>query len=463
MIASISYSSINDASSAADKTAKKLDAYVGQLEKHVLKKLNNYDGDWTDNIETARNKTNSKISALNDMAISFRDYSNDLDELKKTCTSVDKAVKNRVSTLTGQFKEAHGIRNSVVQNTLSYYFTSAGNSNCVGRYIGDRKDDLDQIGEHIKSKIKTWYNYEGGKEFLKGALVALLEIAIALATLLSGGTIFAIIAAVIALASGVVNLINEFRAYGAAQNGDPALGRRRSEINTAQDWMRKSDNKYLHWGAAAVDAVSLVCSAATLITGVKDLLKNGFKWATGNTQPLEEIEWKNVFSKDTFQKFGSKLKESFKIGGKGGVGKMLRDFRGDFLQNLKDHFLFKDGGTLKEDAKVLKNGLKLGKGFISGGLSFGLIMENLVMPNVSMGNITTIDIGDGGQMELDFDSIKMKDFYDVYDDTTKIIDNNLISNPDKALFNKLSIPSNISVSIPNVQIPQINIPAINAA
>ena len=125
--------------------------------------------------------------------------------------------------------------------------------------------------------------------------------------------------------------------------------------------------------------------------------------------------------------------------------------------------MFKDGGTLKEDAKVLKNGLKLGKGFISGGLSFGLIMENIVMPNVSIGDITTLEVGDGGQMQFDFDSIKMKDFYDVYDNTTKIIDNNLISNPDKALFNKLSIPSNISVSIPNVQIPQINIPAINAA
>lgn len=85
------------------------------------------------------------------------------------------------------------------------------------------------------------------------------------------------------------------------------------------------------------------------------------------------------------------------------------------------------------------------------------------MPNVSIGDITTLEVGDGGQMQFDFDSIKMKDFYDVYDNTTKIIDNNLISNPDKALFNKLSIPSNISASIPNVQIPQINIPAINAA
>lgn len=47
--ASISYSSLKDASSEAKAVAKKLDKYADSLYSNVYKKLNKYDGSWNSN------------------------------------------------------------------------------------------------------------------------------------------------------------------------------------------------------------------------------------------------------------------------------------------------------------------------------------------------------------------------------------------------------------------------------
>ena len=467
--ASISYSSLKDASSEAKAVAKKIDKYADSLYDNVYKKLNKYDGSWTSNLTNARSKTNAKISELRSEQSKYESYATDLIDLRDECKEVDKAVKSRVSSLTTSFKESHGIKNSKVENAISYFFTGLGNETAFGRWLGEKGDQFEAGKDYLKSSIKEWYNYEGGKEFIKGVLVAVLEIAIAVIGIITGTGILAIIAACIALAAGVVNLINEFIAYDQTNNlNDPARGRRTSEINSVQDWLRTSDNKTLHTIAGGIDLVNLICGISAVISGVDKLLKNGYKWATGSVDDLAKIEWKNVFSKNTFKQFGTKfvnqfkdLKLGLKFGGWDFAKKLLLDFGSDFLNNLKTYFT----GT---GWKSVSNSAKFAKDIIAKGITFKVVIQNIIIPNVGVGEITTIKSGKDGQCYFDFDSIKVKDFYDIFDDTkSKVIESDFWSSGDgdisKSVLNKLSEITDINITIPEIHVPEINMPVLRAA
>ena len=242
-IASISYGSIKNAASEARDVAKKLDKYANTIDNSVYKKLNKYDGPWTGNISSARSKANAKIDWLRDEAGRYRDYADDLDNLKEECERVDKAVKSKVSSLTASFKETHGINNNVVINTISYLFTSVTNSTSTGRWMNTQTDAFETEASYHKQAIEDWYDYNGGKQLITGIAVAALEIAIAVAAIvLSGGAVLVVVATVIgsliAIANGVCNIVNEVRAYNLTQDGDPATGKRRSDQDTIQDTLR---------------------------------------------------------------------------------------------------------------------------------------------------------------------------------------------------------------------------------
>lgn len=469
--ASISYSSLKDSSNEAKAVAKKLDKYADSLYDNVYKKLNKYDGNWNSNVSIASSKTNAKISDLRSEQSKYETYATDLIDLRDECKEVDKAVRSRVSSLTASFKESHGIKNSKVENAISYFFTGLGNETAFGRWLGDKGDQFEAGTDYLKSSIKEWYNYEGGKELIQGVLVAFLEIAIAVVGILTGGSLLAIIAACIALAAGVVNFINEGIAYYQTNNPDdpdPARGRRTSEINSVQDWLRTSDNKTLHTIAGGIDLVNLICGISAVISGVGSLLKNGYKWATGSVDDLAKIEWKNVFSKNTFNQFGTKfvnqfkdLKLGLKFGGWDFAKKLLLDFGSDFMNNLKTYFT---GNGLKS----VKASLGLTKDIIEDGITIKVVFENIIAPSVSIGQITTLDNGEIGQIKFDFDSIKVKDFYDIYDDTkSKVVESDFWSSGDsdisKSVLNKLSEITDINITIPEIHIPEINMPMLRIA
>ena len=90
--ASISYSSLKDASNEAKSVTKKLDKYADSLYDNVYKKLNKYDGSWTSNLSTAKSKTNAKISELRSEQSKYETYATDLIDLRDECKEVDKAV-----------------------------------------------------------------------------------------------------------------------------------------------------------------------------------------------------------------------------------------------------------------------------------------------------------------------------------------------------------------------------------
>ena len=488
--ASISYSSIKNAAGEARDVAKKLDKYADSINSTVYKKLNNYEGSWTSNITSARSKANAKISELRNEAGKYRSYANELDDLKTECESVDKAVRSKVSSLTASFKAAHGIKNSVVVNTISYFFTSVGNSSKTGRWLNEQEDRIDAGMDYIKQRIEDWYDYEGGKDFIKGLLVGVLEIAIAVVgvVLLFLGTITGVwaiivavatvVAAVIAVANGFANIVNECRALGYGAD-DPATAKRKSDLNTIQDTLRvETDSEFWHNFATGVDIVNIVCSVITVLDSAGKLLKNGYKWATGNIDELTDLRVKDILSKDGRGKFWSGFKGKIGSGLKD-IGKALKthdwrffgdallDFKTDFLSNLKNRYTFK-ADNLKVNLKTGKNIMDIGKVLAKDGFDIGKLVEKIVVPCINVAGITTLTFPEGGgQGQFDFSNITLKDIVDLKDFKEKIWDKGSElfdgGNIDSSVLEKINTPAEINVSIPEIHIPEINIPIVRAA
>ncbi len=323
--------------------------------------------------------------------------------LRDECKRVDKAVRSKVSSLTATFKETHGIRNSKVENAISYFFTSIGNSSGFGRWLSDKADMFRTGTNYLKESIKEWYNYEGGKDLIKGVLVDLLEVAIGVlsivAAILTGGALLVIIAGVvagvIAVANGIANIVNEGRAYNATQNDDPATGKRLSAENTIQDFMRDGDitdetggglfgvNNHVNLSrniATGIDVVNLCCTVITVVSSVGKLLKNGYKWATSSSKSLTDIKIKDLFSKDFFKGIGSKFKTGFKdikAALKFKDWSIAKDFGtrmfSDFKFNLSKRFA--NFSSVKDGIKTTKNYLSISKDLFKDGFTLSNIFD----------------------------------------------------------------------------------------
>lgn len=469
-IASISYSSISDAKSEAKQLSRKLDTYADHLNDQVYKKLSSYNGQWTGNLSDAKSKIGSKISDLRSASSKYGNYANDLGELKEECQNTDKAVKSRIATLTASFKKANGIRNSHIENGLYYLGTSIGNSSVGGRWVNDKIDKSKAGLTYIKDKLKVWYNYEGGKELIKGILTVVLDVVIAVASVIaviaSGGALVIIatcVAAAIAAFNAGVNLGNEINAYKERQNGDPAMGKRYSAEDTIQDTLRKeTDDSFWHGVATAVDGVLVVCTLIQLGDGLKNLVKKGFKWATNNPSELNDIEIKDIFSKEFFKGIGSKLKNGVSDiykAAKSGDWTYFKSGAVDFLTDFKANLLKK---YTKNGVKSLKSGAGVLKNFINDGVTGKLILEKILMPGITIGESDyTID---GNQIQFNFDGVDRivaDDFYDIGDKImNKIIGSDAFGNGtsfDSSVLEKLSSFSNIDISVPDIKVPDVNI------
>ncbi len=510
-IVSISYGSLKDASNEAKAVAKKLDSYADSIESSVYKKLNSYGGSWSSNLTNAKSKLNAKISNLRSTADKYNTYTSNLIDLRDECKNTDKSVRSTVSSLTATFKESHGIRNSKIKNAINYFFTSIGNSTSTGRWLGDGKDLYKASNNYLKKSIKEWYNYQGGKELIKGALVGALEVAIGVlaivGAILSGGALLVLIAGVvggiIVAANGLANIWNEGKAYSATGSNDPATGKRRSEINSWQDYLRSSfifgddgedyeyNESYNAW-ATGIDVVNLVCTVVTVVSSCGKLLKNGYKWATGDATKLKDIKFKQIFSKDAFTAFKGKIKF--------GIGDGLADIKmalkyhdwsiveklgtrmlRDTGRNLKAEFwdFFETNGDFNRKGAVasIKNMLSIPKDILKDGFTpsniFDVGLNSVVIPSITAFTVNSTDgtiiSSEGGQMQFDFtDKITFSDLTGLFEKGRKIpstasglFSNGSSNNVD--VISKLSSSCNINISIPEVYMPSIKMPIIRAA
>jgi len=496
--ATISYSSLKAASSEANQVAKRCTKYADNLNSLVYNKLNRYNGNYTGNISTAKTKTNAKIAALRNKSQAYTNYATDLSDLRDKCKSTDTTVKSMVSTLTATFKSNHGIRNSKVENTINYYLTGLKNSSAAGRWLSNKKDKVDSVKDYIKQSIEDWWDYEGGKELIKGVALGILDVVIAISSIvtaigaiLTAGTLLAVIAGVAALVAGSIALVNgivstneEFAAYNTTKNGEPATGRRRSKIDSLQDYLRSSFvygddgehyeyNSTLYKIATGIDIVNFVCTAITFVDGVGNLIKNAYKWTTNSFANIKNLRVKDILTKDNISAFTQKVKISFK-NGIGDISTAFRsgnfqkikefifDFGDDFINNLKKGYTFK---IFAEDSKIssyvqhgfelVKNYASITKTLVSEGISskslaIDIGFNTLLLKNLNMTEIVTYNPDKVGVFAYDISAIGFNDIKGLYTDTKGFFSDL------GDVLNKLNDKSPLSISVPDITIPDFS-------
>ncbi len=472
----ISYKSLNNAASEAVDVAKKMETYANAVERSVCKKLDRYEGSWTENLRTAYSSASSKVEELREEAAEYRSYAEELRELKTQCETVDKAVKSKVSSLTATFKEAHGISNNVVVNSISYLLTSIGNSSAGGRWLNSAEDAFDADKEYIKQCIEDWYDYGGGKDAIKGVLTGLLELAVgvatacaAVATLVAGAlTGWGLIVAIAALVTGVVtslngltNFCNEIQAYAYTQGEDPATGKRKSGLDTLTDTIRsESDSEGWHIFSDLLDIVNTVCTAITAVDALGKLGSNLIKWASEGSM----TSIKDLFSKTGLSAIGKKFKElgeSFKSFDIKDFKDLLKITISEWDNNLMGEF--KNFDTMKDAFSTWKNIFKIPLDLLKDGI-VQTLGHDLLLPALTM-------------LPLDGDDATFSDLeglvgksINVFSGTENILDgffgadkSIVPTNLSSQVVEKLCTDSEISVGIPKTTIPNISMPILRAA
>lgn len=464
----ISYRSLGEASSEARQVSRKLTGYADSLQRSIVNRLDSYGGSDSGGVTQAKQRTEEKIEQLRDKAQAYTKYADDLSDLQKKCLSTDTAVRSSVSGLTASFKKANGINNNGIVNTINYMLTGLGNSTPAGRWLGNTIDTANSAKDYLKQRIKDWWGYEGGKQLVKGITISLLEITIAGITFFSGGSLFVLIGAAIALVNGVFNLVNEGRAYAQTHyNEEPALGRRYSGEDTMQATMRReSDNKILHNIATGVDIVNAVCIVSSIIDSAGKVVKNCYKWAAGDLHPLDELKSLKILSSKEnwtqfFRKSGASVKDGWKnittAIGKGDVNFFkteLKNFRSDFIFNLRQKYC---DFTPDHMADSIKDILGVTKNVVKDGIDIKNVTEDFIIPGVTVAKVTTVSTESGGQMRFDISNVTFEDAYNVADKTYNQLFKNILLQKKTAIsldvLRKLSTDSKIHIEIPRIYIP----------
>ena len=385
--ATVFYGSFEQAAKKANKTATLLDDYSNEINKNVYTKLyqlSNRSG----YLSNVLSPVSAKMEELNTKKEAYSAYAQDVKNALQDTKKTDENVRKLVYGCNRTFKISHGIRDSVIENSFSYLWTALGNSSPTARLISDGLETVAEAGSGLVSSIKQWWNYDGGRQLVAGVAVAALEIAAAVAAILSGGGFFAILAAAIALANGIMNLFNELRAYGVGSD-DPALARRLSNQNTFQDVLREGDIVSGNgWAdnnvnlarkiAMGIDITNIVCAAAGLIKGAGQLIKTLKNWKLTNGVLTNGIKG-----------FGQKIKGMYQ---EGGIKLLFQNYGESFKLMLKDKYGLTGKEAMSNPAKLVKNWLGVAKDLaknFEGKDGFGgyakTALTNFVLPGLVLG------------------------------------------------------------------------------
>ncbi|ROR31756.1 hypothetical protein EDD66_101374 [Mobilisporobacter senegalensis] len=271
----VSYRDLEDAAKDARKAAALLEEYEETIEEKICKKLKEYSGSWTSNIDVADQLMRDKLVQLRQKQEDFETLAANIETFKNNCVTADNNVKAAIESLSGDFKNTYGIKENIVTKWFNYIGTEIGNGGALGRYLKDIGNTIEAAVTDGIENIKDWYKYEGGKyiidDIVTVALVT-LEVVGAVVAIASGvGAIVAIatvIAATMTVANGLTSIYNNSKAYNAMQNENPAWAMRYAGRDTLTEQMREtSDSKFVHNFATGLDVLE---TSAGLILFAKD-------------------------------------------------------------------------------------------------------------------------------------------------------------------------------------------------
>lgn len=483
----ISYKDLRNASSEASTVAKKLSSYADEIKKNVIKKLDNYSGDRSSNISIAYSSATTKYRTLTDAKEQYTKYSSNLKNLCEDCKTTDKNVANRIHTLTGTFRETHGIDNgfwSQAEQWIAYQFTSFTNSTPAFRWIDNNVvTPFSQKVDELKGNIKEWYDFGGGKQLVKGIGEALFTIVGAVAAIVIGvltfpvSGVFAIVAAVaglvvagIALLDGTMDLVNECVAYNMRQNGDASMGYRLSNLNSFTDTVRTfSDNKIDHMFANVLDGVEFVCGVIDAIKDIQELgkfLKGGGEWIKNTWANLKDLKNRGLLTqtlgeglvngKNKIVQMSKEIFSSIKSMDIDYFGKVVGDSISDFAKTMEytfDTSLTDLAEITENQGNVVKNWIELGEAIWKGELGekgFESIRD-FALKKIEVFDVSLGDIAD---MVIDFTDWCTED--DRLSNIVKMFDGSNQINVSVPQIHMPQINIDININVPNVDIPKVS-------
>lgn len=346
----ISYSKLEDAASEADKVATRLDTYSDEIYSKIYSKLTSYSGTWVEGLSDAKSNAIAKRNELAEKADHYRSYADDLRQLENTCQQVDNAVKQNISQLSSSFQTQNNISVGVL-DYVGMYISNALNDSAVGRWINQGLDAVGESFSELGDSIKNWYNFGGGEQLVDLVGTAILGVALCVFTVLAitASAPFVVIAAAVVsaailLVNTCVDIAGEVVAYMQVSNGDPVAAYRSEAIDSAQDLLRESDSSAAHIFATILDVTSFVCGAITMVYGVSNLIKSGYKWATATTGDVTGVSYGEMLKtigtkvKTSFTTTVTDIKVAFSVGDWAFFKTGAIDFGKDFLTVLKTTF-----------------------------------------------------------------------------------------------------------------------------
>lgn len=285
----LNYDSIYSAAKKAKKVASNAEDYVSNLQKKMINKIDELEGQSSAYASSAKGNTSDKITRLNTKKDAYTDYAKKLEEFVEDETTGVKAIDKRVAKMFKKDAEDFRDNNNLNINPVTQFFTflacEFSNASDFARAISDGFTSVTNWLSDAWDSITDWYRYEGGK-FWVNIGKAVLCIGLAIATIavivLTGGigivAICAIIGAGIAILDGLVTCGINVIAL-AKESNDPAWALKLSKNDKASTLLRKVDtgsgafNNTLNFLAGGLDLIEAGCTVVTIVGSIADLGK----------------------------------------------------------------------------------------------------------------------------------------------------------------------------------------------
>lgn len=262
----IDYSEISNAAKKAKKASDYFSDLYGDLNKHLVKKLNYLDNDSstnivnTSNISDARSLLNNKVLRdISNKKTKFSNVSNKINSLNSSIQGHEKTVvkqMNKIAKSDLGIKEQGGFK-GFVNWIYGVVCVDLVNSNPFTRKIGNFvKGSLDWVQEK-GSKAIDWFKHGEGKYWLGIAMDGLAVVGSVIATVGAialavgtGGAATPLVVAAVASTVGTVmtavdagfSIYNKSKALkNSSKNNDPGRARYFGNISGVNDTIKKTD------------------------------------------------------------------------------------------------------------------------------------------------------------------------------------------------------------------------------
>lgn len=313
----INYAELAHTENHARSLVDKMDTYITGLNKTGTQ-CGAVTGGSSSALSSAQYYIDAKVTALKKKKERYNNYANKLHAFSENAKRIDKEVKTAIVNEQKRFLSIHdNLKINAVKAAFINFLTGMKNFCPVFDFIGTMFQKVFDKIKSIQDAIQDWYYLQGGREKLQfwGAIagaVALILLAVAawpaeLGIIAIAGFIGACIAAI----NGIVNIVTSYKAWKAAESGDPTWAKRYSKQDKLSDVLRETNYgnaeqnaKSMIW-ANGLDKAELICDCIDIVGTVKkfnykskfEFLNRTFDQKNGLGKYITTERYKWVFSK----------------------------------------------------------------------------------------------------------------------------------------------------------------------